>query len=186
MRDAILDCLTMGQPKMWSEVVSFPRNVLWLDGQTSDRLLRHIIGRLEWLWLYDTIRQFEQCNASMAIAGRPLISYFPARQESENVAPMPLANMGLAINALSNNLKMRRFVTTAGGRFGMTAKTAQIGDEIFVLLGCRLPLLLRPCPDDGTYRLIGECHIPGVMEGEAMPWVESGRCTVETVVLSWV
>ena len=55
-------------------------------------------------------------------------------------------------------------------------------DLIFVLMGCSVPLVLRP-RGDGLYQLIGECYIPGFMKGEAMKELEKGLYELETVTL---
>lgn len=51
----------------------------------------------------------------------------------------------------------RRFMGTAGGRLGLAAKTVEVGDRICVLLGCRMPYILRPLDED-YWRLIGEWY----------------------------
>lgn len=50
------------------------------------------------------------------------------------------------------------------------------GDRVFIPLGCEAPILLRPS-HDGTYRIVGDCYVHGVMHGEALlgpiedPWM---------------
>jgi hypothetical protein len=59
-------------------------------------------------------------------------------------------------------------------RLGGTAKRylcllpmhAQVGDQIAILKGGRVPVVLRPL-DDGYVQFIGEAYIQGVMDGEA-------------------
>jgi hypothetical protein len=60
-----------------------------------------------------------------------------------------------------------QFCTTESGRFGQAGKYAKEGDVFCVLLGAEVPYILRPT-DNGTYRLIGEGYLHGVMHGETM------------------
>lgn len=59
------------------------------------------------------------------------------------------------------------FCTTEEGRFGQVRSQARNGDLIYVILGAELPFVLRPT-GKGTYTLIGECYIHGLMAGEAL------------------
>ncbi len=43
---------------------------------------------------------------------------------------------------------------------------AEPGDGVWVLLGCKMPMILRPA-SDGKYKVIGPAVIPGLMQGEA-------------------
>ncbi|KAI1077756.1 HET-domain-containing protein [Whalleya microplaca] len=67
-----------------------------------------------------------------------------------------------ASHALSDN----QFFWGTGGYIGIAPKSAQVGDEICVLLGCELPVLLRPL-GKGQYRLVGACFVLGLSYGEA-------------------
>ncbi len=56
------------------------------------------------------------------------------------------------------------------------------GDQICVLLGCNIPLILRQRKIEGTYEIVGECYLHGFMDGEALR--ESGKFILEDFVLS--
>jgi hypothetical protein len=60
----------------------------------------------------------------------------------------------------------RRFVTTNTGYLGLAVEAAEKGDIVAIILGCHFPVLLRAHEDH--YRVIGECYIHGLMDGEAM------------------
>ncbi|OCK72944.1 hypothetical protein K432DRAFT_273065, partial [Lepidopterella palustris CBS 459.81] len=67
----------------------------------------------------------------------------------------------------------RRVCRTADGRLGVVPATTQIGDEIFVIRGMQTPYVLHAAPaenstDDVWYRIVGECYIDGIMEGQAI------------------
>ncbi|KAI0469545.1 HET-domain-containing protein [Xylaria cf. heliscus] len=53
------------------------------------------------------------------------------------------------------------------GRLGASMCSSRPGDQIFVVLGCTLPLIMRQNVD-GTYQVIGDCYFSGVMDGEAI------------------
>ncbi|KAK6451755.1 hypothetical protein FP744_10008006 [Trichoderma asperellum] len=52
--------------------------------------------------------------------------------------------------------------------FGLAPKEAEEGDLVCILLGCTVPVILRPIEDLGMYKLVGEAYVHGVMDGEAM------------------
>ncbi|KAH7018184.1 heterokaryon incompatibility protein-domain-containing protein [Microdochium trichocladiopsis] len=82
----------------------------------------------------------------------------------------------------------RCLITTAEGYIGLAPEHARPGDVVFVILGCRLPMLLRPgageVKDDGAvplsaattstatrhkrWQVVGGCYVPGLMNGEAI------------------
>ncbi|EAQ93529.1 hypothetical protein CHGG_01764 [Chaetomium globosum CBS 148.51] len=57
------------------------------------------------------------------------------------------------------------------GREGLGPAAAREGDVVAVLFGGVVPFVLRPCEgEDGVrfWRLVGECFVPGLMQGEAV------------------
>lgn len=44
--------------------------------------------------------------------------------------------------------------------------STQQGDEVWLLRGCRLPMVLRPNEDGQTFRLVGASYVHGFMSGE--------------------
>ncbi|SPO07270.1 uncharacterized protein DNG_09964 [Cephalotrichum gorgonifer] len=61
----------------------------------------------------------------------------------------------------------KRFCVTEAGRFGQVARMSREGDSIAVFLGAEVPTVVRPT-DEGTYTVVGECYISGVMDGEVL------------------
>ena len=57
--------------------------------------------------------------------------------------------------------------------------TAEIGDQVYLLLGGQVLYVLRPF--EGHHRLVGECYIHGLVDGEALESLKHGL-----VELSWV
>jgi hypothetical protein len=67
---------------------------------------------------------------------------------------------------LMNRCRGRRFCLTRDQRVGQVPVESQIGDEICILRGLRVPFVVRQEGD--KYLLIGECYIDGLMYEEAL------------------
>jgi hypothetical protein len=63
--------------------------------------------------------------------------------------------------------KSKRFCRTKDGRFARVPKHAAAGDIICILYGSEVPHVLR-LQENGTYIVIGECYVHGVMHGEVL------------------
>ncbi|KAL8915907.1 MAG: hypothetical protein Q9208_008803 [Pyrenodesmia sp. 3 TL-2023] len=61
---------------------------------------------------------------------------------------------------------VKRLFTTSKGFLGSAPESTREGDQIYLLSGGRVPFVLRP-RSDGTYRLVGESYVHGIMQGEA-------------------
>jgi len=83
---------------------------------------------------------------------------------SKGLTPETIRFLELFEKTFLSNVN-RLMVTTKCG-IGMAHVNAQKGDEIKVLMGLKVPVILRPC--DGGYKLIGECLYPYVMYGYLM------------------
>jgi hypothetical protein len=62
---------------------------------------------------------------------------------------------------------------TSDGRFGIAPRAAKKDDIVVVLLGCNVPLLLRPISSraakfEQKFRIVGSCYIVGLMNNEAL------------------
>ncbi|KAL8837301.1 MAG: hypothetical protein Q9170_002558 [Blastenia crenularia] len=60
----------------------------------------------------------------------------------------------------------RRFCLTHSGRIGWIPGAARPGDVVTIFRGSAVPVLLRP--HNGSYLVIGQCYIHGIMDGEAV------------------
>ena len=61
----------------------------------------------------------------------------------------------------------KRLMFTHEGYIGMAPHHARKGDIVCLLLGCRIPVVLRE-RKEGGFRLVGEAYVHGIMKGEAM------------------
>jgi len=60
---------------------------------------------------------------------------------------------------------------TQKGYYCLVPESCEIGDEMWLIRGCRLPLALRaPAQRSGKYRLVGSGYTEGVMKGEVFQW----------------
>ena len=58
----------------------------------------------------------------------------------------------------------RRLIRTSQGYIGIAYDAAKVGDAIAVCQGGRLPLVVRR--EGERWRLIGDCYVHGIMQGE--------------------
>ncbi|KAF4949032.1 hypothetical protein FGADI_9317 [Fusarium gaditjirri] len=61
----------------------------------------------------------------------------------------------------------RRVFQTDEGHLGLAFSSALEGDSVWVVSSCPVPLVLRPRAD-GTYQLVGDSYVHGIMKGEAV------------------
>jgi hypothetical protein len=71
------------------------------------------------------------------------------------------------LNFVRQALHGRTFLRTKDGHIGLGPPGAQENDQICVILGCSLPLILRP-NSSGQYWVVGSCYVHGLMNGEAL------------------
>ncbi|GAB1317419.1 hypothetical protein MFIFM68171_07629 [Madurella fahalii] len=85
--------------------------------------------------------------------------------------PRLLAEKGEFMRLLSETLLERRLFVTKKGYLGAGPLSARVGDAVYVLAGGHVPFVLRKRAggeEEGTWRLIGDCYVHGVMHGEAL------------------
>lgn len=86
----------------------------------------------------------------------------------------------------SFRLRMSRFskrtvIISAKGYTGLAPPRALSGDQICIILGCMLPVILRQF--ESGYRLIGDTYVHGIMQGEVMGKLEKGNVELEDICL---
>ena len=81
----------------------------------------------------------------------------------------------------------RRFIITQDTKkLGLAPAEAKVGDWICMLWGCSVPVVLRQLTtrngkESGYFKLIGDCYVHGIMNGEMldknpkMPDLKDGR-----------
>ncbi|KAF7863137.1 hypothetical protein EAF04_007220 [Stromatinia cepivora] len=76
----------------------------------------------------------------------------------------------------------RRLMTTNRKLIGMVPCRARKGDQVWILLGCSIPLILRKWENREGYQVIGECYLHGYMNGEIQDEVTNGIRRVEEII----
>jgi hypothetical protein len=61
----------------------------------------------------------------------------------------------------------RSFIELDNGYIGMTSAVAEEDDRVCVILGCPLPMILRP-NSSGRYQVVGPAYVHGLMDAEAV------------------
>ncbi|KAJ8129753.1 hypothetical protein O1611_g3878 [Lasiodiplodia mahajangana] len=63
----------------------------------------------------------------------------------------------------------RCFFWGTDGSIGLAPEAARPGDRVCNILGCSVPIVLRPRPEsDDRYSVVGECYIHGLMHNEGL------------------
>ncbi|XXH02833.1 hypothetical protein Hte_009220 [Hypoxylon texense] len=84
-------------------------------------------------------------------------------------------------DAVTRAVLGRRFFITKNGRIGLGPPDIQLGDQIAILKGCHVPLILRK---KGDYMaLVGEAYVSAMMNGELVSDLEEGRYTLKSISL---
>lgn len=76
-----------------------------------------------------------------------------------------------AANSASTN---RALAVTSEGYYVLGPNIIQKGDIVCVLFGGKMPFCLRPL-ENGSYHLVGECYVHGLMEGQAIDDLRQGH-----------
>jgi hypothetical protein len=79
--------------------------------------------------------------------------------------------------SMLTTMARRRPIAFTRGFLVWSAHEFDTEDIICILLGCDYPVILRPV--SGHYKVIGECYIYVVMQGEALSWLGEDECPLE-------
>jgi len=89
---------------------------------------------------------------------------------------------GQVIASLGDKLICRDLFITKQGYLGLGMMSLKVGDEVWILAGARVPLILRRRVEEGQYCLIGEAYVHGIMHGEAVNGV--AKVNMQKIVLT--
>ncbi|KAH7359696.1 heterokaryon incompatibility protein-domain-containing protein [Pyrenochaeta sp. MPI-SDFR-AT-0127] len=96
---------------------------------------------------------------------------------------MPHDRIQLELAKLVGGNLGRRLITLTTGHFGLAPNITQPDDEIYVLLGCSLPVVLRKMAESSHYKVIGECYVEGFSNGEAVSGLDDGTYQLRDIAL---
>lgn len=100
-------------------------------------------------------------------------SEFPRRTSSNLI-------LDFCNDSTTATLQIRLF-KTAKGYIGLGPPRMEQGDQVCIVFGCKVPLLLREVYD--AYLLVGDCYVFGMMQGEMIEELENGRLEKTTFIL---
>lgn len=143
-------------------------DIPWWDTPADSPALEEALQKQGWsnpnIMLRDeTWNGFRTHNASFSILGAPLKDFFRDKVGR-------CADFGIildVLNRLWEMLNARRMLVSEKGRIGWVPWNTLPGDLIYVLIGCSMPVVLRP-HGRGRFRVLGECYLHGIMNGEGL------------------
>jgi hypothetical protein len=71
------------------------------------------------------------------------------------------------------------FIETTSGYLGLSPVGTKPGDILYVLKHCEVPVVLRKAPEGEHYLFVGTTFVVGLMDGEAVEFINSGRSKPE-------
>ncbi|KAJ4176424.1 hypothetical protein NW767_015448 [Fusarium falciforme] len=140
-------------------------------------------ARRRWSWLagqegyYFRWENFRTVNRDFRLGEYRLDDFF----SDEIPADATESDYSEVYSCFDRSSQRRRFMTTENGYmgwapdniYGKAREQTQRGDLIAVLFGCSTPIVIRP---RGKYfQVLGEAYVHGLMEGEAMEFLNSGK-----------
>jgi hypothetical protein len=82
---------------------------------------------------------------------------------------------------MDRRTKERSFMMVDNGYMGLAPVGTEVGDEVILLLGCPVPLVLRRQVD--KFQVIGDAYIYGLMEGQVFERIGARLAYIEDLVL---
>ena len=143
---------------------------------------------LGWDWLasqqhyYFRYREWRKANRHFWIGERMLDDFF-TNDIPKNASEYDTTE---AYTCFDRTCKKRRLMTTERGyigwapddMYGTDIEQTRHGDLIAILFGCSTPIVVRP--KGSHFQVLGEAYVHGMMEGEAMDFLEDGRAQHQT------
>lgn len=106
---------------------------------------------------------------------------------ADSLIRAPMATEGESVSAAylfycncARTVSGRRFFVTRDGMIGIGPLAAEEGDIVVVLFGGSVPFILRPYGDGQHYRVVGECYVHDLMDGQGIDrWRKSGKPAID-------
>ena len=129
----------------------------------------HPLGALVKSNVYEWCVESLKGDTDFVAAGRRMQEYFWQEVEPDHIDPVHFRDALMQKDRVG---LYRRLITTDRGYIGIALDIVAQGDAVAVLFGCSMPMVLRKQGGDSQgevyWRIIGECYIHGIMDGEAM------------------
>lgn len=171
----------------------------WFSTLLPDAVAEEEFARVGWspVLASDAFRLFHRYRRRHADFplwdGRRLEDFFPvsasALRERGYNTPEHIAAVMQSLKAVSTILDRTFLTTKTRGFLGSTSAAVHEGDAV-VVPGCSFPVLMREVLREeigdlatqmsmggkGTwFKVVGECYVEGIMNGESLAWVEGGE-----------
>ena len=83
----------------------------------------------------------------------------------------------MIMTAIIKNQRDHRFIEIGHGYFGLAPRGTLSVDDIYVVKGCNVPLVLRKVDNYCIY--VGSCFVLGLMNGEAKHLLDAGKAEIK-------
>jgi hypothetical protein len=121
---------------------------------------------------FKEFHRFREANKDFRIGHKDFKDFFSSSTRNISKTHALTYHLSLAVHSL----RKRKLATTKGGYIAMVPRNVKRGDVVIVLLGCNFPVLVRPC---GLYfRVLGECYVHGLMDGQVFGLAKSGKTSL--------
>lgn len=112
--------------------------------------------------------RFEPLNENVLDFPKTMTRFLRLADSTEEVSDDFLRECEWFLLDFYNFAAGRAFIVThREGLIGLTPEACRENDCIVILLGCQSPMVLRPT-NDGSFLVVGECYIQGLVDGEAL------------------
>jgi hypothetical protein len=122
---------------------------------------------------YERFHKFRKENETLLIGGRYLRDFF----DKANTCCHEPERTAQTLKFVVLSLVGQRIIMSSTGYIRLSPESAQPGDILAILHGCKFPVVLRR--HGNCYRVIGECYLHGFMDGEVLDMVKAGKYSVE-------
>ena len=138
----------------------------------------HTCGRMEAFWRTLIADAIGDERATEAELTAEMFNVWSGRAEAPKEENNFAESFASAVLRASHN---RRFSITSNGYMVLAPAGAEEGDLVCVLLGGQPPFILRI--EDGHFYLVGACYVHGIMDGEAMEELQTGKYELQDFVI---
>jgi hypothetical protein len=138
--------------------------------QAEDAQERYVSGEgTKWAAFHRTITADHNLEGRRVSATERFDYVFsPFRSSVDDEESRTLRNK--AYRTVNLRCRRRSFVVSTTGYFALAPQDVRVGDVIFVLLGCNVPLILRLVGE--SWILVGDAFVMGIMDGEIIVRLE--------------
>ncbi|KAL2071239.1 hypothetical protein VTL71DRAFT_12474 [Oculimacula yallundae] len=174
---------TIGRREPFSLPASYERSYPWIVSETRRIVLRILGPASADLVSRQDLTSIAKTIIPNALAGSayPNIPDLPNLEETRNYLAILLRNEDPSEGLHDEHIPRlervldyiyyycydRALYRTEEGHFGIGPHNIQPGDQVAVLLGCKLLAALRPS-DHGTWQVVGETYVDGFVHGESI------------------